>query len=60
MRFSTSVLCQTFSFLLQMPKFRLFKFFALKFYKLRPSVVDAAREPKVFANISTNSVIYPN
>jgi hypothetical protein len=45
MRFFTSVICQTFSLLLQMPKCRLFKLFALKFYKL--SVVYKSKLTKL-------------
>jgi hypothetical protein len=42
MRFFNSDICQTFSFLLRMPKCRLHKFFALEFYELRFSVVSSA------------------
>ncbi len=47
MRFFTSVICQTFTFLLRMPKYRLFKLFALKFYKLRLSVVYKSKLTKL-------------
>ncbi len=70
MRFFTSDICETFLFLLRVPKF--FAFLYLLLLKLRLSVVspprrpkvnacvvDAGREPKV-ANISTNSVTNPN